>query len=223
MQSVDWLLEERLARESGRGIAAGIDEAGRGALAGPVVAACVVLPADFIPVGVNDSKQLNPAQRERCYTEIVQGAVAIGIGIVDEAEIDHINILKATHSAMRLALRKVEASVKVDIALIDGLPVKPFPVYQKAIVKGDGKCASIACASIIAKVTRDRLMTDLDKVYPLYGFASHKGYCTAHHVNAIKQFGACAAHRLTFEPIAGMILQGMPAPRQATFQGQLEL
>ena len=223
MVVTDWLREERLSQEAGRCTPAGIDEAGRGALAGPVVAACVVLPADFIPEGINDSKQLTEAQRERCFEEIIRSARAVGIGIVSERDIDRINILKATHIAMRAAQQQVQQTVAPDIALIDGLAVRSFPIYQKAIVKGDSKSASIASASVVAKVTRDRLMVELDLKYPGYGFAAHKGYGTPLHVAAITELGATEVHRLTFEPIVSMISAGMPAPRATAQQAILEI
>ncbi len=222
MIAVDWLREERLAYSQGRRTPAGIDEAGRGALAGPVVAACVVLPANCIPAGVNDSKKLSPEQRDICFENIQNSALAIGIGIVSEVDIDTINILKATHEAMREALREVQRTITPDIALIDGLPVRAFPLYQKAIVKGDGLSVSIASASIAAKVTRDRLMVALDVSYPGYGFATHKGYGTPEHLNAIRALGPCPAHRLTFQPIASMLATGIPSPRSISKQQALD-
>ena len=180
------LHEENLALQQGYLCIAGIDEAGRGALAGPVVAACVVLPKDQFPVGVADSKTLSADQRERLYTEIYATARGIGIGIVEAAVIDAINILKATHQAMRLALANLPDGLFPDVALIDGLPVKPFPIDQIALVRGDSRSATIAAASIIAKVTRDRLMCGYDLDYPDYGFASHKGYGAPTHLQVLQ-------------------------------------
>ena len=199
---VDWLLQERAARLEGYTLICGIDEAGRGALAGPVVAACVILPINCIPRGVDDSKALTPQQRETAFEEILHMARGIGIGQVEAAEIDRINILKATHEAMRRAMRALPGGLTPDLALIDGLPVRPFPVFQWALVKGDARCASIAAASIIAKVTRDRLMCAADLQYPGYGFSSHKGYPSPPHKLALSRLGPCAIHRLTYKPVA---------------------
>ena len=159
-ETIDWWQEERRAWAEGYRCLAGIDEAGRGALAGPVVAACVVLPFERVPSGVNDSKALTPEQRERLYAQIMDMARGVGVGLVDAPTIDRINILRAAHEAMRLALAALPPGLFPDVALIDGLPVRPFPLDQIALVKGDGRSASIAAASIIAKVTRDRLMRE---------------------------------------------------------------
>lgn len=195
------LREERSAWAEGYACLAGIDEAGRGALAGPVVAACVVLPYETVPDGVNDSKQLTPDQRERCYAQIVRVARGIGIGQVEAEVIDRINILRATHQAMRLALADLPPGLFPDLALIDGLPVRPFPLPQWALVRGDARSASIAAASIVAKVTRDRLMRALDAHYPDYHFAAHKGYGAPAHLNALAQHGPCPQHRRSFRPV----------------------
>ena len=201
----DWLLEERIAWAEGYRCVAGIDEAGRGTLAGPVVAACVVLPYEQVPKGVNDSKVLTPSQRETLFQKIIKMARGVGIGIVEAEVIDQINILKATHQAMRQALANLPGGLLPDIVLIDGLPVQPFPITQVAIVEGDGKSASIAAASIVAKVTRDHLMCALDTQYPGYGFATHKGYSTAAHLRALSELGACPVHRRTFRPVAEVL------------------
>lgn len=211
---IDWLLEERAARTVGYGCVAGIDEAGRGALAGPVVAACVVLPFDKFPPGLNDSKQLKPEQREALYAPIVAMARGIGVGIVDAATIDRINILRATHLAMRLALENLPYGLRPDLALIDGLPVVPFPLTQWALIKGDGRCASIAAASIIAKVTRDRLMTEQARTFPAYGFDSHKGYGAPIHLRALQEHGLCSLHRQTFRPVAVLINPQVNSPKE---------
>ena len=202
----DWWLEERLAFAAGCRMIAGIDEAGRGALAGPVVAACVVLPYEIELSGVDDSKKLTPEKRDELFDLVMQSALGVGVGIADAQLVDEINVLKATHVAMRLALANLPPELKPDIALIDGLPVRPFPIPQNALVKGDGRSISIAAASIIAKVTRDRLMLAFDAEFPCYGFASHKGYGVQKHLEAITKQGPCAIHRLTFRPIN-------PAPR----------
>lgn len=179
----------------------GVDEAGRGSLAGPVVAACVVLPQRFGLEGVNDSKQLTAVQRDRLFPMITQHARGYGIGIVDNTEIDRINILNATHLAMRLAFHSLPAGLWCDLALIDGLPARGFPITQWAIVKGDSKSQSIAAASIIAKVTRDRIMEDLHSEYPDYNFAQNKGYPAGSHLQALARLGPCPVHRLTYKPV----------------------
>ena len=202
MEPIDWLLEERVAWTDGYRCIAGIDEAGRGALAGPVVAACVVLPYEIVPPGVNDSKALTPAQREVLYARILQLARGVGVGAVGAARIDEINILRAAHEAMRLALADLPAGLRPDMALIDGLPVVPFPIDQTAITHGDARSASIAAASIIAKVTRDRLMCVMDAEYSDYGFAVHKGYPSPAHLRALTECGPCAEHRRTYRPVA---------------------
>lgn len=198
---MNWWQEEQKLWSEGYTCIAGIDEAGRGALAGPVVAACVVLPCNTAPDGINDSKQLSPHQRETLYGTILKTARGVGIGIVDVETIEAVNILRATHIAMRLALKNLPAGLFPDIALIDGLPVKDFPIMQLALVKGDQRSISIAAASIIAKVTRDRLMTDIDSTYPDYGFALHKGYGVPQHLLALKERGVLPIHRRTFRPI----------------------
>lgn len=178
---------------------AGVDEAGRGALAGPVVAAAVVLPRGLQVHGVADSKTLSPAQRERLAATIGREAVAVGVGIVSAALVDAINILRATHLAMRIALTELDPPA--DVALVDGLPAPGLPVASRAVVRGDSLCHCIAAASIIAKVTRDHLMGDLSRIYPGYGLARHKGYGSAEHLAAIAHLGPCPVHRLSFAPL----------------------
>lgn len=197
----DWWREERIAWTEGCRCIVGVDEAGRGALAGPVVAACVVLPYEYVPKGINDSKVLTPTQRENLGAHITAHARGVGIGIVEAGIIDEINILQATHEAMRRALDDLPRGLFPDIALIDGLPVQPFPLPQIAIVDGDAISASIAAASIMAKVTRDRLMRDFDTVYPGYGFTSHKGYGAPQHLAALRELGPCPIHRHSFRPV----------------------
>ncbi len=209
--SIDWWLEERLAWSEGYCCLVGIDEVGRGALAGPVVAAAVVLPFERVPDGVTDSKQLSPDQREGLYPQIMHLARGVGIGIVNADRIDEINILRATHAAMRLALADLPPGLFPDLALIDGLPVLPFPLAQTALVGGDGRSASIAAASIIAKVTRDRLMRDFDAIHPGYGFASNKGYGAPVHLRGLAQVGPCEIHRRTFRPVAESLQGAKPA------------
>jgi ribonuclease HII len=202
-ESIDMLLWERQMAKHGYKIIAGIDEAGRGPLAGPVVAAAVVLPMDFRIDGINDSKKLTSKQRDTAYEYITKAAAHIGLGVVSPQEIDQINILQATCKAMRIAFEAIGA--KVDICLIDGLPMKNFGHPHKAIVGGDGKSASIAAASIIAKVTRDRIMCKYDSIYPGYGFASHKGYGSELHLRMIREMGICEIHRKSFAPIRDYI------------------
>ena len=175
---------------------AGIDEAGRGPLAGPVVAGAVILPKDCNILYLNDSKQLSASKRDLLYDEIKQKAVAYGVGIVPPERIDEINILQATYEAMREAVSNMD--IKPDMALADAVTIPDFGFKQVAIVKGDAKSVSIAAASIIAKVTRDRMMVEMDKMYPEYGFASHKGYGSKAHIEAIRQYGPCPIHRRTF-------------------------
>ena len=203
------LRPERELRAEGFCCIAGVDEAGRGPLAGPVVAAAVVLPQLAELPGVFDSKQLSAAQREELYGEILAlSGVDVGVGIVEAAEIDELNILRATHLAMRKALLALR---QVDFALVDGLPVKGLPVPSRNLVKGDARCASIAAASIVAKVRRDAIMVEADSVYPGYGFAEHKGYGCASHVEALKKLGVTPIHRRSFRPVREVLA---PPPEQ---------
>jgi ribonuclease HII len=194
------LAHEDLLRARGLHFIAGVDEAGRGPLAGPVVAAAVILPVDFTHGVLNDSKQLSEEQRETLYVEITTHvSIRWAVASVEVREIDRINILRATHQAMRRAVAQLVPPPCH--ALIDGLPVRPFPVKHTALVKGDAISFSIAAASIIAKVTRDRLMVELDTRFPPYGFARHKGYGTPQHLAALKLHGPCPHHRRTFLPV----------------------
>mgnify|MGYP000734755164 CR=1 FL=1 len=174
----------------------GIDEAGRGPLAGPVCAAAVILPEGCVIDGLNDSKKLTEKKREALFDVIKEEALSYGIGIVSPERIDEINILQATYEAMHEAVNKL--SVKPDILLNDAVTIPGIDVKQIPIIKGDAKSLSIASASILAKVTRDRLMTEYDSLYPEYGFARHKGYGTKVHIEAIKEYGPCPIHRRTF-------------------------
>jgi ribonuclease HII len=188
---------ERGLRKAGVEIIAGIDEAGRGPLAGPVVAAAVILPAHFKHKTLNDSKQLTEPQREEIWAELTGDAdVRWAAAVVEHDEIDRINILRATHQAMRRAAAALATAPQH--VLIDGLPVNPFPFPQTAIVDGDAKSLSIAAASVIAKVTRDRIMVRMDALYPAYGFAQHKGYATGMHYERLQTHGPCPIHRKTF-------------------------
>jgi len=194
------LRHEKLAYKDGATVIAGVDEAGRGPLAGPVVAAACILPAEFRHKTLNDSKQLTEQEREQIYTELVARAdVYWATGMSDVGVIDTYNILRATHRAMVLALEALP--VKPDFVLVDGLPVKAIRIRQKAIVKGDAKSYSIAAASVIAKVTRDRLMLTQHEQYPQYNFARHKGYGTPEHLAALSQHGPSPIHRKSFAPV----------------------
>ncbi|MBO4548621.1 MAG: ribonuclease HII [Abditibacteriota bacterium] len=186
---------------------AGVDEAGRGPVAGPVVAAAVILPPDADTEGIDDSKQLTEKKREALYDRIYAMAEGVGVGIVGPEEIDRLNILRAAHRAMALALEDLPALPA--LALVDGLPVKGLPVEHEAIVRGDSLIKSIGAASIIAKVTRDRIMYELDAEYPAYGFAGHKGYCTKKHLEAIRRYGVLPCHRKSFEPVRSLLAPGL--------------
>ena len=174
----------------------GIDEVGRGPLAGPVVAAAVILPKDQEILYLNDSKKLSEKKREMLYDEIMEKAVAVGIGFASPARIDEINILQATYEAMRMAIGKL--SVRPDVLLNDAVTIPEVSIPQVPIIKGDAKSKSIAAASIIAKVTRDRLMVEYDEVMPGYDFASNKGYGTKAHIAGLKELGPTPIHRRTF-------------------------
>lgn len=195
----DMLYFEKLACRQGYRAVAGIDEAGRGPLAGPVVAAAVILPEGCQIEGVNDSKKLAEAKRNLLFDVIMERAVSVGVGISDSQTVDRINILQATLRAMESAVSELAQSP--DCLLIDGISKVSLNVYQKTIRKGDSLSSSIAAASIIAKVTRDRMMEAFDREYPGYGFASHKGYGAASHLDAIKRLGPSPIHRLTFRGV----------------------
>ena len=196
---------EKKLRASGVARIAGIDEAGRGALAGPVVAAAVILPDKFRHPKLNDSKQLAPELREEIDLELTgDGEVTWAVGIIDSVEIDQINILRATHKAMRAAI--VALTSPPEHVLIDGLPVFPFPLAQTAIIDGDCYSMTIAAASVIAKVTRDTMMRDFCGRFPEYCFSQHKGYGTELHLIKLHEFGPCPIHRRSFEPVAQPLL-----------------
>lgn len=184
---------------------AGIDEAGRGPLAGPVAAAAVILPKNFTCPGLDDSKKISQPKREHLYTLLTENpAIQWTVATADREEIDRLNILRATHLAMRRAAEALDPLP--DHCLIDGLPVKNFPFPHDGIVKGDGLSLSIAAASIIAKVTRDRIMHELDREYPQFGFAKHQGYGTKAHLEALRTHGPCSHHRRSFQPVAQLSL-----------------
>lgn len=175
----------------------GIDEAGRGPLAGPVVVAAAIMPKDSMIEGVNDSKKISEKKREELYEIITKEALAYGVGIIDQKEIDRINILNATKEGLTMAIK--ELSIRPDLIIVDALTkIDTDGIPYRSIIKGDAKCYSISAASIIAKVTRDRIMREWDAIYPNYGFIKHKGYGTAQHIAAIKEYGLCPIHRLSF-------------------------
>jgi ribonuclease HII len=196
---------ETTLRASGWARIAGVDEAGRGPLAGPVVAAAVILPLDLELEGLRDSKCLAERERERLFEQIVADAQAWGIGMAAAEEIDRINILRATHLAMARALSQL--SPGADGALVDGLPVQGLPCPHQALVQGDARCVSIAAASVLAKVTRDRLMVRFEEAHPGYGFARHKGYGTRDHLLALRDLGPSPIHRRSFRPVAELLPQ----------------
>ena len=190
------LVFEEALYEKGYNYVCGVDEAGRGPLCGPVVSAAVILPKHECIEGVNDSKKLSEKKREMLYDEIMKKAICVGVGISDVDVIENINILNATKEAMREAISNLK--VKPDYVLIDGNQKIDIDILQDTIVSGDAKSESIAAASIIAKVTRDRMLINWDKQYPEYGFAKHKGYGTANHMQAIREYGLCPIHRRSF-------------------------
>jgi ribonuclease HII len=189
--------QENELRKKGFKYICGIDEAGRGPLAGPVVVASVIMPADSMIEGVNDSKKISEKKREKIYDEILEEAISYGVAIIGQDEIDEINILNATKKGLTVSLQ--ELSQRPDLILVDALNgIDTMGIPYDSIIKGDAKCYSIAAASIIAKVTRDRIMREWDNIYPEYGFEKHKGYGTAAHIAAIRQYGLCPIHRKTF-------------------------
>ena len=197
--------EEKALYEKGIVSICGIDEAGRGPLAGPVVVACSLMPKDSMIEGVNDSKKIAEKKRERIYEEIIKEAIAYGVGIIGQDEIDEINILNATKKGLTIAIKELEEKLekqnlkRPEVILVDALTgIDTLGIPYKSIIHGDAISYSIACASIIAKVTRDRIMKQMDEIYPQYGFAKHKGYGTAAHMQAIRENGLCPIHRRSF-------------------------
>ena len=195
-QSQSLVFFETMARRHGYHVVAGIDEAGRGPLAGPVVAAAVILPDQFDLPGLNDSKQLSERQRNRLFPMIHEQALAVGIGVSRADEIDLINILQATLKGMTKAVQRL--AVQPDFLLVDGISPVPVGIEQKTLTKGDCRSLSIAAASVVAKVVRDRIMVAYDRLFPEYGFASHKGYGSRAHRDAIARYGPCICHRRSF-------------------------
>ena len=197
MDVPDYSIEEKLWSE--KKLPSGLDEAGRGPLAGPVVAAAVIINKNRLIQNLNDSKKLSETKRLELYESIVKSSLSYSTGIIDSKEIDEINILRATLKAMKIAVDKL--CFKPDFLLIDGNIKIQLPIHQKTIIKGDTKCASIAAASIIAKVTRDNLMKRYDKKYPEYNFLQHKGYPTKKHLELLKTYGPCPIHRKSFKGV----------------------
>lgn len=178
----------------------GVDEVGRGPLIGPVVASCVVLPKDFVLEGLTDSKKLSEKKRNLFYDYIINNSLAYGVGIVSPEEIDEINIYEASRKAMIIAINKVREQINLEHVLIDAMPIN-LDIPTTTIIKGDAKSISIAAASVIAKVTRDSMMYELDEKYPMYGFASHKGYPTKKHIEAIHKYGLIDGYRKSYGPV----------------------
>ncbi len=195
-QEVDKLLFEKQEQQKGKVLIAGMDEVGRGPLAGPVCVACVIMPLDDLIEGIDDSKKISEKKREKLAEEIKAKAISYSIQMVDEQTIDKVNILEATKLAMKQAIEKLE--VKPDVVLVDAISKLDTDVEIRGIVKGDALSYSIGAASILAKVTRDHLMCELDKEYPEYGFERNKGYGTKEHIEALKKVGPCIYHRLSF-------------------------
>lgn len=193
--------EEKYYRQ-GIELIAGVDEVGRGPLAGPVVIAAVILPPHYLLPKLNDSKKLSEATREKLYEEIMAHAVAVKVAVIDEATIDRVNIYQATINGMYQSVYGLEPAPQQ--VLVDAMPLENCDIPVESIIKGDSKSASIAAASIVAKVTRDRMMVEFDKQYPGYGFASNKGYGTAEHLAGLEKLGPCPIHRHSFEPIKSM-------------------
>jgi ribonuclease HII len=193
---------EHELNEQGIKYIAGIDEVGRGPLVGPVVCACVVLPVDYDLKGLTDSKKLTPKKRDYFYDIIKENAIGIGIGVIDEKRIDEINIYQATKEGMVEAFNNVKC--KIEHVLIDAMPLE-LTVPSTSIIKGDSKSITIAAASVIAKVTRDRMMDELDNRYPMYGFKRHKGYPTKEHIEAINKYGIIDEHRKSYGPVMSVI------------------
>lgn len=178
----------------------GVDEVGRGPLIGPVVASCVVLPKDFVLEGLTDSKKLSEKKRNLFYDYIINNCVAYAVGVVSPKEIDEINIYEASRKAMIIAINKVREQINLDHVLIDAMPIN-LDIPTTSIIKGDAKSISIAAASVIAKVTRDSMMYELDEKYPMYGFASHKGYPTKKHIEALHKYGLIDGYRKSYGPV----------------------
>ena len=198
---VDLYKYENELRSKGINVIAGVDEVGRGPLIGSVITACVVLPQDFVLDGLNDSKKLSEKKRDNFYDVIMDKALAVGIGECNEKEIDELNIYEATKVAMKRAIDEANKKIKIEHVLIDAMPLE-IDIPTTSIIKGDAKSISIAAASVIAKVTRDRMMYELDKKYPMYDLKNNKGYPTKKHREAIEKYGITKYHRLSYGPVA---------------------
>lgn len=198
-----WRYEKELFDQN-INIIGGVDEVGRGPLIGPVVAACCVLPRNFVLEGLTDSKKLSEKKREKFYDYIINNCVAYGVGVITPEIIDEVNIYEATKLAMKEAIKQVQAKINLEYVLIDAMPLD-LDIPTNSIIKGDSKSISIAAASVIAKVTRDRMMIELDKNYPMYGFAKHKGYPTKAHVEAINKYGLIDGYRKTYGPVKDVL------------------
>lgn len=207
MEKADLYQYERKLWDNGVDYIAGIDEVGRGPLIGPVVTACVILPKNFILEGLTDSKKLSEKKREEYYDYIMEHALSISIGMMDETIIDKVNIYEATKLAMYQAVEK--SPIRPEHILIDAMKLEKLEISSTSIIKGDAKSISIAAASVIAKVTRDRMMVELDKKYPMYGFKYHKGYPTKKHIEAIEKYGLIDGYRKTFKPVSTILEKGI--------------
>jgi ribonuclease HII len=204
---VDLYEYDNAVRDEGFHFIAGVDEAGRGPLAGPVVAAAVILPHDIIIKGVRDSKKVPLKERETLFSSIAFNAVSFAIGIIDHEEIDRINILNAAKAAMQMAVSGL--SRVPDIVISDAVTIPSISIKQRPVIKGDSKSASVAAASIVAKVIRDIIMSGYHAIYPQYGFDRHKGYATKQHIDTIKKYGLCPIHRKTFRSTTDLPLEGL--------------
>lgn len=200
-----WKYEKELYKQNINNIA-GTDEAGRGPLYGPVVAACVVLPKNFELEGLNDSKKLTEKKRNEYYNYLIEN-VTYGVGIISPKEIDEINIYEASRKAMKIAIDEVRKQIKVDYVLTDAMPID-LDIPVKPIIKGDAKSITIAAASVLAKVTRDKMMYEIDEKHPEYGFKNHKGYPTKKHIEAINKYGLIDGYRKTYGPVKKYIEEG---------------
>ncbi len=207
MQKFDLYKYENELYEKGIKYIGGVDEVGRGPLIGPVVTACVVLPKDFVLEGLTDSKQLSEKKRNEYYKYIKEHALACEVGIIGPETIDEVNIYEATKLAMLEAIKKVNEKLKLEHVLIDAMPLE-LDIPSTSIIKGDAKSISIAAASVIAKVTRDEMMYELDKIYPQYGFKSHKGYPTKKHLEALNNYGLIEGYRKSYGPVKKIIEEG---------------
>ena len=202
-ENIDLLKYEKELYDKGITLIGGVDEVGRGPLVGPVVSACVILPKNYSLPGLNDSKKLSEKKRDKLYDIIMKDAISVGIGIVGPEKIDEINILEASRLAMKLAIEDLD--VKPEFILSDAMKLNNIDIPYKDIVHGDALSLSIAAGSVIAKVTRDRMMYELDKEYPEYGFAKHKGYPTKAHLESIKKYGVLDNYRFTYKPVSDLI------------------